>query len=196
MIYGRIDAVAGAFRRAAHAAPEAADRVAAFTDSSRWVVGRRCFAGVAADSAGNGASTKSNRGEPAVGAAALLRGRQHAGRRDHDSRRALCDSGEGGVEAARAGSGARRELERADGVRGAAGDDRAEQRSGAAARRRAGGDSSHLCGHDAADRAVCAGDSEGCGGACRGRHAAGAGALCAGVRLRSSRDLRRPKIPS
>ena len=67
--------------------------------------------------------------------AETLRRRHAAGRTGHYSRRAFRHPGEGGAEAAGAGRGARREFERPDGVRRAAGDDRAEQRTGAAAGR-------------------------------------------------------------
>ena len=96
------------------------------------------------------------------------------------------------METAGAGRGARGEFERADRLRGTTGDDRAEQRPGAAARGRTGGDSPHLPAHDAADCAVQRADSrrrESVGG---GGHAAGAGSVCAGVRLRRAEVFTHP----
>ena len=67
----------------------------------------------------------------------LSEGGHAAGRTGHYSRRALRDSRKSGAEAARAGRGARHEFQRTDCLRRAAGDDRAEQRTGSPSRRRA-----------------------------------------------------------
>ncbi len=119
-------------------------------DSSRRHARRSRLAGAGAHSPRHRKAEALHPGIAARLSAAALRRRRRAGRAGHDSRRPLRHPGEGGAAPARAGRRPRSVVQRSDGLHRAAGDDRAEQRSGAPAGRRAGGDSSHPAGDDCA----------------------------------------------
>ena len=127
---------------------------AAFAPQPGWLAQRRRVARSAPHPPGDRAAATRDRGEPAQQLAPSLGRRQHAGRPDHHTRRALRHPGEGGVQAAHSGRGAWRQLQRPDRLPGAARDDRAKQRAGAADRRGTGRDPAHLPGDDAGDWAA------------------------------------------